>query len=305
MKPTTVCECKSSEVCVCHPENKPYPTCTCDQVDKPCFCHPGKFPSPICACKCKRKLPTLDDIQSEGGEHETETTVTATEQEPCDCQKPEPKDPCLCLKGKICICKSDMCICGVQKNCLCDPAEGMVKCKDQVDKMICSCEVSKQCLCDKESPEGCKCYPKPPCCTCGNAEDCACFTVCECIPPCLCDTQPEKKECVCLDTPSSAPECTCAVKLDQGLKIKKKRIGKHGYRWCHDVDPRHTYFDYAYDRHDKVSYKEQEREKLKILGLYDEKEETEICAVHEVKAPPYKKKIKKPSLDCCSTVGGK
>ncbi|KAI8422608.1 hypothetical protein MSG28_006392 [Choristoneura fumiferana] len=274
-KPTTVCECKSSEVCVCHPENKPYPTCTCDQVDKPCFCHPGKFPTPICACKRKRKKPTLDDIQSEGEENESEITEIEAEQEPCDCQKPEPKDPCLCLKGKVCICKPNMCICGVQKNCLCDPAEGKVKCKDQVDKLICSCEVSKQCLCDKNSPEGCKCYPKPPCCTCGNAEDCACFTVCECAQPCLCDTQPEKKECVCLDTPTSAPECTCTVKQDQGLKLKKKRIGKHGYRWCHDVDPRHTYFDYAYDRHDKISYKEQEREKLKILGLYDEKEEAE------------------------------
>ncbi|KAJ0175479.1 hypothetical protein K1T71_008638 [Dendrolimus kikuchii] len=308
--PQTTCKCKGSDVCVCHPEGKIQPVCTCDLVAKPCVCYKGKFPSPICTCAYKPKfnlenIKSIDELASEASEQtstsQAEENVTA-EQEPCLCQQSEIK-----VKGEECTCDQVACICGSRKTCVCEPtASTELICKDNDSKSICSCPTDMPCTCDGDSVE-CKCFPNPNC-TCDNPDNCKCFTICECTDPCICDIQSAKpEECICLDNRRRGipgVECACICKQEEVKKLKRVRAGKHGYRWCRDVDPKHTYFDYGYNQHDKISYEVQEREKLKILGLYDGKENEEECAVHAVKAPPYKKKIRKPSLDCCSVVGG-
>ncbi|XP_028177359.1 uncharacterized protein LOC114365091 [Ostrinia furnacalis] len=326
-KPQPICTCKGSDVCLCHPDGKIRAKCTCGQVDKPCICHPRKkFPSPVCTCKHKPKLEVDDRVKSmietveEGSEEigleeiESETTEKVEgeiEQEPCLCQKPDPKPVCKCLKGKSCICTENACVCGVQKTCVCEPTDDEEPiCKSDESKSICSCPVPLECKCDAKSPDDCTCFP-PQLCACGNDPGkCKCFAACDCSAPCICDTKVDDDECICLDKTKQLAKglvCTCSSKekeKDDPMKLKRMRAGKQGYRWCHEVDPRHTYFDYGYGRHDKISYKFQEREKIKILGLGDEKEEEEVCAVHGVKAPPYKKKVRKPSIDCCSALGG-
>lgn len=333
-RPQPVCTCKGSDVCLCHPDGHIRAKCTCDQVDKPCICHPRtKFPSPVCVCKHKPKYePPLDAIKSvtqtaeegseeqtvleeqivqeEQGETEKLELEVESEQEPCTCQKPDPKPVCRCLKGKKCICNQDTCVCGVQRTCTCEPEDGEEPiCKSDDSKSICSCPVNVDCKCDAASPEDCKCFPVENCKCGADPGKCKCFTVCDCSIPCICDTKVDDDECICLDKTKQLVKgivCTCASKheKDDPVKLKRMRAGKHGYRWCHEVDPHHTYFDFGYGRHDKISYKAQEREKIKILGLGDEEEVEEVCAVHGVKAPPYKKKVRKPSIDCCSAVGG-
>ncbi|CAG9785627.1 unnamed protein product [Diatraea saccharalis] len=318
--PQTVCTCKGSQICVCNPDGKIRPKCTCDKVDKPCVCYPDKFPSPVCTCKYKPKfgyenMKVITEMAQEEHiecteleEHEETTTTDAEEgQEPCECQK-ERKPFCTCLKGQECICNTNTCICGVQKTCVCEPVGALDPiCKSEDSKSICSCDVLRECTCNAESATDCKCFPEKVC-NCGDPENCKCFTICECTEPCICDTNLKDAECICLDKAKQLAKglvCTCPVHGQEKdpMKLTKVRAGKHDYRWCHQVDPRHTYFDYGYDRHDKISYKIQEREKLKILGLAD-KEELESCPVHGIEAPLYKKKVRKPSIDCCSSVGG-
>ncbi|CAH2076604.1 unnamed protein product, partial [Iphiclides podalirius] len=107
-------------------------------------------------------------------------------------------------------------------------------------------------------------------------------------------------------------ECTCYTNSveeienqnrGQGKKLKKVRAGKHGYRWCRDVDPRHTYFGYSYGRHERVSYKGEEEKKIKIT---DTKRKEGLAEVTDAKknVPVFEKKLGKLSLDCCSAVGG-
>ncbi|KAJ8721427.1 hypothetical protein PYW07_002202 [Mythimna separata] len=115
------------------------------------------------------------------------------------------------------------------------------------------------------------------------------------------------KECICLQ-PSGKPDfastCQCIQEKGQAEKTEKKvRAGKHGYRWCHVVPAEHTYFDYAYGRHDKVNVEEGKEGKFEIQGLNDKKPDAGVCPVHGV-TPKFEKKPRKPSLDCCSTVGG-
>ncbi|XP_047507524.1 uncharacterized protein LOC125051328 [Pieris napi] len=323
-KPQPVCTCKPSNVCVCHPDSTPRPVCTCAQVDKPCICKPGLFPCPVCTCKHKPHYLSMENHEEKGEEYgedlaeeevkTVEQIPEETEKEPCLCQKPEKvvKPICFCKKGRECICEQDVCICGVQPTCVCEKVEEEEPpCKDDDNKSICSCPVVPLCTCFAESPEKCKCFPNPQICTCGDPENCKCFKSCECTDPCLCDTAPPKEEgiCTCPDNKTIKAGgliCTCPRKKPVQRKLKRTRAGKHGYRWCHDVDPKHTYFDYGYGRHDKISYKEEEREKIKILGLHEEKVDDAAgpCPVHEIKAPAYVKKIRKPSLDCCSAVGG-
>lgn len=245
---------------------------------------------------------------------EEQRTLNIEEQEkgePCECQKPDPKKHCLCLKGTECICTKYECVCGVQKTCVCEP-EGSVDilCKSDDTMSICSCNVERVCSCEKKGLE-CKCFPPKPVCTCKNPNNCKCMKVCDCAYPCICDTAAGKvEECLCLDKAKQIQRgyiCTCpSPGVPPHTVIKKVRAGMHGYRWCHDVDPKHTFFDYAYDRHDKISSKKQEEEKFKILGLYDEiKRPDDVCPVHGLKLPRFKKKkIRKPSIDCCSAVGG-
>lgn len=318
-RPQPVCTCKGSDVCLCHPDGKIRAKCTCDEVETPCVCHPRKkFPSPVCTCKSKPKYEIDDRVKSiesveEGSEEinlEEETETEEIEEEPCLCQK-QPKPVCLCLKGKKCTCKENACICGVQRTCLCEPTDNEVPiCESEESKSICSCPIPLECKCDAKSPDDCKCFP-PKLCTCGyDPENCKCFMPCDCSAPCVCDTHAAEDECICLDKTKQLVKgivCTCSSKDNEKEDpkiLKRMRAGKQGYRWCHEVDPQHTYFDYGYGRHDKISYKFQEREKIRILGLGDETEEEEVCAVHGVKAPPYKKKVRKPSIDCCSALGG-
>ncbi|XP_049868177.1 uncharacterized protein LOC126368313 [Pectinophora gossypiella] len=319
-EPAPVCVChKEKEVCTCFPEELPRPVCVCSEVEKPCICQKGKFPSPVCKCKYKPTY-SVDSVIFEGlewgEEHELETVASKggeggestelSDREPCDCQKPEPKPRCTCIKGKKCICLEDSCICGVQHVCICDDdgQEPIARIESEDKQSVCLCEDPKECTCEAKD-DGCECFPAKTICTCGDPDDCKCKKKCECMEPCICDTQQKIDECICLDKSKQAAHglvCTCPCKDKDAKKLKKIRAGKHGYRWCHDVDPYHTYFDYAYGRHDKISYKEQEKEKFKILGLYDSKED--VCPVHGLKNPKFEKKVRKPSLDCCSSVGG-
>ncbi|XP_053612798.1 uncharacterized protein LOC128676626 [Plodia interpunctella] len=304
-KPHKECICKESDVCLCRPDAIK-PICPCETcVDKPCICRPKVFPSPDCECKEKPKLDdntaTESSFRGEFGEEGLEN-IHEEKIDPCECQKPDPTPICACLKGDDCICKNNTCVCKVLKSCICEKKDSRDPlCGDNDSKTVCTCPIHNECTCE-DSPN-CKCFPKK-LCTCGDPENCTCQRICDCIEPCLCDTKPVVEECTCPEKKTTTPACTC-VKKDHGNKLKKVRAGKHGYRWCHDVDPRHTYFDYGYDMHDKIDYKEQMRERIKIYGLHEEQaEDEEVAAVDEVKAPPYKKKVRKPSIDCCSAVGG-
>lgn len=321
-----VCTCgKIEKPCICHPDKFPSPVCKCK--------HKPKF------MKIDSKLqsaPALEDgyefegeaYQGEGevekksgeegkgegeGESKGEGEIEGEgegegehEPEPCECQKPEPKKLCYCVKGKPCSCLTT-CVCGIQHTCVCQPEEFEdIPCKLDEHKSICSCRAPKVCHCAAEFTGGvCKCFPAK-ICTCKNPENCKCFTTCECTNPCICDTSPVKQdECVCLKTPGrglTGLVCTCACK-EQSKKLKKVRAGKEGYRWCHEIDPRHTYFDYAYGKHDKTNIPEPEIKPVQISGLHGAVPIGE-CPVHGAKTPPYEKKTRKPSIDCCSAVGG-
>ena len=276
-------------------------------------------------CKCKHKPRFLSNIQTKleevteereessfedeeiGEENEEEQFI---EEEPCICQKPEPKKVCTCLKGKDCTCLAE-CICGVQHPCLCEPEDNETNpeelpCKMDERKSICSCPIPKTCTCDIEHPGAiCKCFPCVQVCTCGDRENCRCFKTCDCTDPCICDTAPVIPEgCICLKPKGKldyASKCQCIT--ESTVKQKKVRAGKEGYRWCHEINPKHTYFGYAYDRHDKIEFEEPKLDKFQIQGLHDVPEE-DTCPVHGKKIPKFEKKPRKPSLDCCSAVGG-
>lgn len=243
-------------------------------------------------------------------EQTTKKNQEDEKEEPCICQKPDPKKPCLCIKGKECICSKYECVCGVQKTCVCEPeSSDEVPCRDD-SFSICSCNVERVCTCENEGIE-CKCFPPKGVCICKDPNNCKCTKVCDCVYPCICDTVGDKtEECICLDKVKQIQKgyiCTCPTPASAPpTVIKNARAGKQGYRWCHDVDPKNTFFDYAYDRYDKVSAKKQEEEKFKILGLHDDiTGHDDVCPVHEVKVPRFKKKkIRKASIDCCSALGG-
>ncbi|XP_021182355.2 uncharacterized protein LOC110370751 [Helicoverpa armigera] len=326
--PEVTCKCKGSNVCVCDPDGKILPICTCAKVEKPCICDPDRSPCPICKCKRKPKFtkegkPKYETVEEESYGAEGEASFVSSEagavrktgetvgaEEPCECQKPPPKELCYCLKGKDCICLAE-CICGIQRTCVCEPEEFEdIPCRADENKSICSCDAPKKCTCAEESIGGvCKCFPVK-ICTCNNPEHCKCFTTCDCTNPCICDTSPVKlDECVCLKTPKKGISeliCTCRCTEQSMKKIKKVRAGKEGYRWCHEIDPRHTYFDYAYGKHDMPAIEDKKltTEKFMIQGLHGSDAKSDECPIHGVKAPPFEKKPRRPSLDCCSAVGG-
>ncbi|XP_026500895.2 uncharacterized protein LOC113404246 [Vanessa tameamea] len=312
--PQLVCKCKPSKVCLCDPDHKPQPLCVCAKIDMPCICQTDKYPYPVCVCKCKpnslQNLTKNQNYTSEGSLIQTENSTIQNQEEatePCTCQQPKPKSICLCKKGEECTCDQNMCICDVLPTCVCE-ADGKLICENNESKTVCKCEVKAECTCYDKSPDNCDCFPKPNLCTCGNPENCVCFSTCECTDPCLCDTIPDTRpECTCDENRKDIADgyvCTCPPEKEDDRKLKKVRAGKHDHRWCHDVDPKHTFFGYAYGRHNKISYKEQDKEKLKILGLYDEIKQDEICEIHKTTVPVFKKKVQKPSIDCCSAVGG-
>ncbi|VVC89830.1 unnamed protein product [Leptidea sinapis] len=313
--PQLVCTCKSSELCLCHSDGKPRPKCTCEEIKKPCICATDKFPFPVCPCETKPTLINthMEVIYDECGEVIEEESVGEQVEEPivepCLCQKSGPKPPCHCGKGDECTC-SFVCICHIRRPCECEPKDGQdPACKDAEEKSICSCPASPVCSC----VDTCDCEPKEKVCTCEDPDNCNCMKICDCTEPCLCDIQKEKDEnifCTCPENKTiigGGIVCTCPKK-DDGRKLKRVQgPGEQGYRWCHDVDPRHTYFDFGYGRHDKISYKEPPVEKIKILGLHEHEElqsNVDVCPVHSIEAPQYIKKVRKASLDCCSTVGG-
>lgn len=314
--PRTVCTCKNVNVCVCDPDGKIFTKCTCAKIEKPCICHPGKFPNPICKCKHKPTFSSLiqtkrDEVIGEGYKDTFPNSRESKGEEPCVCQKPEPKKLCYCLKGKDCTCLTE-CICGVQRPCLCEPEQSddineEIPCKYDKNKSICSCDIPKVCSCENENAGAvCKCFPVQVC-TCGDPANCKCFTTCDCTNPCICDTLPAKtEECICLKPPGASDYAsTCQCIRESTKKQKKVRAGKDGYRWCHEVDAHHTYFDYAYGKNDLINHEEPKVEKFQIKGLHDKSDEVDSCPVHGPWVPQFKKKARKPSLDCCSSVGGR
>lgn len=144
----------------------------------------------------------------------------------------------------------------------------------------------------------------------GNAGICKCCEVCECVKPCVCDALPDPNECICSEVASNKVGEDSLSHLpppEEPVKLKRKRAGKHGYRWCPEVDPKHTFFDYAYGRHDKIDYTVKEPEKVKIMGLEERSVQgtNEREEVNEKQDLHFKKKsIRETSLDCCSAVGG-
>lgn len=313
LEPSPVCRCATdAKVCTCYP-GLVLPECTCDKVEKPCICCHRTFTCPTVVCECKGKpgstpssrtsFPSYGEGEYSSGNMEPENKI----KEPCECQKPEPKQLCYCTKGQACICKTIECVCGVQPKCVCLP-EGneSIQCKNELieNKSICSCDKPAACTCGRTISQ-CICFPVKVC-KCGDPDNCKCYSVCDCKGVCICDTKPIiTKACTCVDSskvPVTDLICTCPKKEDN--KIRKVRAGKHGYRWCHEVDPHHTYFDYAYDRYDKIEKKESVIEKVVIQGLHEDTTQEEVCPVHEIKAPKCEKKVRRPSLDCCSAVGG-
>lgn len=312
--PQPVCTCKGSNVCLCHPGGI-QTVCTCDKINKPCLCHPRKFPSPVCLCKHKPifglQFTKSEEKVGENDDANESIVNEANVQQPCECQKPDPVLRCLCRKGKECMCRQDACVCDIQRPCICEPmASNDEICKLESLKSLCSCPILQECTYDTQSINDCKCFPNSKNCNCSDTdlENCKCFKICDCTDPCICDTViKEEKECICLDREKQAVAgliCSCPNKDEKPKTIKRVRAGKHGYRWCHDVDSKHTYFDYGYGRHDKISHKETKEEKIQILGLHEEIKKVVVCPLHYVQAPPYKKQHRKQSLDCCSALGG-
>ncbi|XP_014363690.2 uncharacterized protein LOC106715019 [Papilio machaon] len=275
-KPDIKCSCKNTEICTCM-EDKCRLICTCDKIDKPCICHRDKFPRPICICKHKPVTSDYSVPSDVPGESVIEESTTKTTKSSCDCQKSKPSEP------------------GVQEeiSCVCDR-------KPQGKRSLsCSstCQNPQECSCNRNIDDTCPCFPDTKNCTCGNPENCKCFHICECTAPCICDIESKRQvECTCIKSGGG---------VDQGevKKLKKVRAGKHGYRWCHDVDPRHTYFDYGYGRHDKIMHKEVEEKKVVITDMKGQKE-AESDESEKPNIPSYRRKTKKLSLDCCSAVGG-
>ncbi|KAL4716404.1 hypothetical protein ACJJTC_006766 [Scirpophaga incertulas] len=313
-EPQLKCTCSGSKVCLCHPDGKINVKCTCDMIKKPCICHKDKYPSPTCICDSKPRNQNISSMSSmnnteigykgmelEELEYLTDTAGDAIE--PCDCQK---ISLCHCVKGKECICKESSCICGVQKSCLCDSED--LPCINEESKSVCNCHISIECNCDGKSPTECNCFVERQC-SCGNPEQCMCFGEYDDEGTSINPRRIGNNECTCLDKAKQLITQSDNKDSEKNtMKLKRMRSGKHGYRWCHEVDPRHTYFNYAYNRHDKISSKVCEQEKFKILGLDDEKsKEDNTCPVHDESAttlPTYKKIQRKSLLDCCSAVGG-
>ncbi|XP_011565204.3 uncharacterized protein LOC105394985 isoform X1 [Plutella xylostella] len=310
-----MCVCKP---CVCDDTRSPAPVCIC----KPCICEGEEDPQPVCHCGDSESAATVHtktwtyEMNEEASEEENfpEIVEQKASSIKCDCQKP---DKCQCMaKGNKdpCTCPDQRCICGYLNTCLCGPpklehqrmggsGEGS---RESENESVCSCGLPPVCKC-KGTTDNCKCFDKEPECTCGNPEDCQCFRTCECDDPCDCDKYAEKEcqQCACLDPMKPGDlVCTCPQKKPTNQLVRVKT--KDGYRWCHRVDPKHTFFDYGYDRFDLINKKSETSEKLKILGLYDKKDPTGDGAgeTNDVNVPVYKKEVKKPSMDCCSTVGG-
>lgn len=329
--PSPTCECRGDNICVCHPHKKyPMPTCTCVDVEKPCVCLAGKFPSPVCICKEKPLYV------------EPSVCICEDEPVPCECQELAPKPDCTCQTGDECNC--EYCLCGMVKACLCKPKpklEIKQPAKEKLEgeetdlrkssgssslvteiRSVCSCDKDSLCICEEIENE-CKCY-KPvnlaTACICEGPpkEECKCNLICDCPGVCTCETEvaikKKKEECICLDVAKQLEEsrvCICPKKKKKPSKLKRMKT-KDGYRWCHDVDPRHTFFDFGYGRHDKISYEPEKEEKVKILGYREDDDDASgtqmnTCPVHgkKIRAPAFIKKVRRASLDCCSAVGGK
>ncbi|XP_068632891.1 uncharacterized protein [Battus philenor] len=289
LKPNIVCTCEEAEVCTCYPDGKLRVICTCDKVDRPCLCHPKKFPYPVCICKHK---PVFDestyDYEIEG--ENTLETSSRTTKSLCKCQ-----DPIVPVPEKT------ICECDQKIVCACEPPCGTLVPDFNGPKLTCStiCRDTQECPCSNTNIN-CKSFAANKACTCGDSENCKCFKICECSDPCMCDVGSKfTKECTCLTKPADE----IVEQLEGVKKLKKVRAGKHGYRFCHDVDPRHTYFGYGYGRHDKIIHKEEKPKKIEITDNAVKATE-EVTEGEKEDLPVYNKKLGKLSLDCCSAVGG-
>ncbi|CAK1600924.1 unnamed protein product [Parnassius mnemosyne] len=308
-KPTPICTCNEAEICMCDPDGKPRVVCTCDEISETCICHTNKDLALNCNCKHKIKSVLTSEIHQEIESGRINVLENFNKEKakldydriPCECQKSEKQVLCQCLKGKNCTCKPDVCVCE-QENilCMCEAINEEVE-RDNVNlKPPCNCPNPEECTCDSNLEIICRCFPTNKVCSCENPENCKCFHTCQCLDPCVCDTEVDNyNECTCFT------ESTEMNQKGKGVeKLKKVRAGKHGFRWCHDVNPRHTYFGYGYGRHDKINYKEKEKEKIEILGKNKEKIVKKVSDAEHLKTPIYQKKARKLSIDCCSAVGG-
>lgn len=246
--------------------------------------------------------------------------------EPCLCYSDEIETTCTCTESKVCLCHSDnkprpICTCDQTNPCFCHSNDMSSVCNCNIDENnqeiipTTNQELAhnhKECTCKEERhytkepvSDECQCFPNKVC-DCDYPGDCKCFHMCECTKPCICDYIKDKINKPDLNNKS---QCICLNKnLDDEVdrrenKLKKVKVSKQGYRWCNEVDDHHTFFDYGYGRHDKILPDNNIIEKVKILGLYNEKVEENVNITKENKASEYKKKTK-PSLDCCSAVGG-
>ncbi|CAG4982078.1 unnamed protein product [Parnassius apollo] len=307
-EPAPVCTCNEAEVCMCDPDGKPRVVCSCDKMSETCICHVDKGLDPNCNCKQKIKSDLTSEIHQEfesGRLNELENSgVEKAKLDytriPCECEKSEKQVVCQCLKGKTCTCKQDVCVCKQENiTCACEAINGEVV-RDNINpKSPCNCLNTEECTCSSNLEIICQCFPTNKVCCCKNPEKCKCFQTCQCTDPCICDNEVDNhNECTCYTESTEINQKGKRVK-----KLKKVRAGKHGFRWCHDVNPRHTYFGYGYGRHDKISYKEKTKEKIEILRKNNETV-VEVSDVENFEIPIYQKKVSKLSIDCCSAVGG-
>ncbi|XP_041988404.1 uncharacterized protein LOC121739877 [Aricia agestis] len=331
----SLCKCFVQEFCECG--KKPKDKCSCDKLDAICICDEKELkitctckPSLVCLCasdgKIQPKCTCIAEVDEKSDNEEDKQKVLkenivlkcscpniATAE--CNCNTVPEQDvnlKCSCpnIAAAECNCNT-VSNQDIQLKCSCpNIATGECNCNN-IEQ-----DVPLKCSCSNITIEECERSSPPEECTCGDTNDCKCSDTQEKTSvthesgdACVCDT-PSENTCDC--DPCACAEisdpCICDKDISEAqekpTKLVRKRAGKHGHRWCHQVDPRHTYFDYAYDRHDKIDYKVPEKEKFKILGLHDEIKSEIKVETEEITVPIFKRKVRKPSLDCCSAVGG-
>ncbi|GBP61908.1 Ciliogenesis-associated TTC17-interacting protein [Eumeta japonica] len=270
-----------------------------------CKCNIDKFGKCLCfkrlPCKCRPPVPKKVTPKKECKCKNRGTKL-------CSCNEDKPK--CKCATGQRCVCQFGYCTCDKQEEL--NPSAILVDTApttcDENQNIECSCDVSITCICpsppekDKNEPES----------VCEAPEDCQCHDQCFCKYS-ACDTKPVNQAidnvCVSFDRLVGSGLKPESEEIPMTMrKLKRVPVGKEGYRWCYEVDPFHTYFDFGYGMQEKFEVIESDDEKFAIQGLHDNNkssscEETEH--LDENTLPRFKKEIRKPSIDCCSVVGGK
>lgn len=275
------CTCFAKMPCRCVDPDNPEPECKCSKLEHICLCH-SKEVLPVCTCTESQVCVCHPD-------NKPRPTCTCGETSPCVCHLHQTYPYCICAESQS---DENITESTPEKTCPCNTAEEHVTSTNMDSTSACRCAAETINETSSESHT----------CACGNPKDCKCFHSCQCEKPCICeyiqDKTSEHDECKCLDV-------KCASKKCESNKLKKVKVSKEGYRWCHDTDPHHTFFDFGYGRHDKIEFDGPVlQDKITILGLHDKEEAKELIAEKADEIPKYRKKKCGPSLDCCSVVGG-